>query len=242
MAPQTGQPPLVYDRVGENRRRTWILIALSFAVLIPSVLVAGYLLARLLILLAAVLASEFGRESAAQAMAAWRQHMLGFTLVTASGVAAVLGILFWAIASSPSSRLLVQAGARTAGAGEGDLKHLVENLAIGAGLPAPKLYISDSSTPNAFAVGTRPEHAALVVTDWTFGYILRSVELLPIPDLIPSEVYDSRSRAAAEAPLPPLPSVDTRRTGLSPTQILIAILFGVVLFAGLVLILLKYGG
>jgi hypothetical protein len=40
--------------------------------------------------------------------------------------------------------------------------------------------------------------------DWTFGYIPRSVELLPIPDLIPAEVYDSKSRAAAEARLPPL--------------------------------------
>lgn len=489
MAPGTGQPPLVYDRVGQNRRRTWILIALAFAVLVPSVLVAGYLLSRLLILLAAGLASEFGREWAARVMAAG-YHTLGFALVTTSGVAAVLGMLFWAIASSPGSRLLVLAGARPAAGDESEVKHLLESLAIGAGLPPPKLYISDSSTPNAFAVGTRPEHAALVVTtgalqlldrrelegvfahelshignhdirlntvaasialflrsrylafgtlylapllaalirasvsrerefladadaalltrfpqgllralakigsagsamagsnaafshfyfadpaiagaewfsgnllathppirdrirrllefqgvdavvalesavregrryklthpvgtrypvsedvaqdefsalcqgnpmgrvvrvmakeavavydqadsrscvvgylqpgklvvafddpgpfrevntaDYTFGYIPRSVELLPIPDLIPAEVYDSRARAGAEAPLPPLgavmtspPSLD-RRTGLSTAQILIALLFGVALFAGIT-ILLKFVG
>ena len=157
MAPQTDQPPLVYDRVGQNRRRTWILIALAFAVFVPSVMAAGYLLARLTILCAGALAG-------AQVMAACNQHMLGFTLVTTSGVAAVLGILFWAIASSPGSRLLVQAGARLAAPGESDVPHLLENLAIGAGLPPPKLYIGDSSAPNAFAVGTSPEHAALVVT------------------------------------------------------------------------------
>src|ERR1022692_2600622 len=111
MAPQTDQPPLVYDRVGQNRRRTWFLIALAFAVFVPSAMAAGYLLARLTILCAGALAG-------AQAMAACNQHMLGFTLVTTSGVAAVLGILFWAIASSPGSRLLVQAGARLAAPGE----------------------------------------------------------------------------------------------------------------------------
>jgi heat shock protein HtpX len=141
-----------------------MLITLAFAVFVPSVLVAGYLLSRVLILLAAGLVSEFGRNWGARVMAACYQHMLGFVLVTTAGISAVLGLLFWAIASSPGARLLVHAGARPADAGESDIKHLVDNLAIGAGLPPPKLYISESSAPNAFAIGTRPEHAAIVVT------------------------------------------------------------------------------
>jgi heat shock protein HtpX len=164
MAPQTSQPALVYDRVAQNRRRTWILITLALAVLAPSVVAAGYLLSHLLVFSATVLWGQLGHQWTARAMGTYYQHALRFTVVTTGGISAVLGILFWAIASSPTAKLLVQAGARPPVDGECDLQHLLEGLAIGAGLPTPKLYISDSSAPNAFAAGTHPEHAALVVT------------------------------------------------------------------------------
>ncbi len=41
---------------------------------------------------------------------------------------------------------------------------LVENLAITAGLPMPKVYLIDDSAPNAFATGRDPQHAAVAVT------------------------------------------------------------------------------
>jgi heat shock protein HtpX len=41
---------------------------------------------------------------------------------------------------------------------------LLENLAIGAGLPPPKLYVIESSIPNAFAAGMDPRHAVVAVT------------------------------------------------------------------------------
>lgn len=41
---------------------------------------------------------------------------------------------------------------------------LVENLAITAGLPAPKVYVINDPAPNAFATGRDPEHASLAVT------------------------------------------------------------------------------
>jgi heat shock protein HtpX len=40
----------------------------------------------------------------------------------------------------------------------------VENLAITAGLPAPKIYIIDDPAPNAFATGRNKDHAAVAVT------------------------------------------------------------------------------
>ena len=45
-----------------------------------------------------------------------------------------------------------------------DLWNIVENLAITAGLPMPKLYITPEMQINAFATGRDPQHAAVAVT------------------------------------------------------------------------------
>lgn len=42
--------------------------------------------------------------------------------------------------------------------------NIVENLAIAAGLPMPKVYIVDDPNPNAFATGRDPEHSAVAAT------------------------------------------------------------------------------
>ncbi|MFH1714018.1 MAG: M48 family metallopeptidase [Candidatus Nealsonbacteria bacterium] len=45
-----------------------------------------------------------------------------------------------------------------------ELYRLVENLAITAGLPFPKIYVINSAQPNAFATGRDAEHAVVAVT------------------------------------------------------------------------------
>ena len=45
-----------------------------------------------------------------------------------------------------------------------DLYAIVENLAITAGLPVPKIYIVEDSAPNAFATGRNPKNAVVAVT------------------------------------------------------------------------------
>jgi len=65
-----------------------------------------------------------------------------------------------------SDQIVVKlAGARPASRQEFfDLYTVVENLAITAGLPLPKIYIIPDSAPNAFATGRDTEHAVVAVT------------------------------------------------------------------------------
>ncbi|MGQ9499380.1 MAG: zinc metalloprotease HtpX [Dissulfurimicrobium sp.] len=46
-----------------------------------------------------------------------------------------------------------------------ELHAIVKNLAMRAGLPKPRVYIIHTETPNAFATGRNPEHAAVAVTE-----------------------------------------------------------------------------
>jgi heat shock protein HtpX len=57
-----------------------------------------------------------------------------------------------------------------------DLYHIVENLAITAGLPMPRVYIINDESPNAFATGRNKDHAVVAVTTGLLK-ILNKVEL-----------------------------------------------------------------
>ncbi|MEA3323361.1 MAG: M48 family metalloprotease, partial [Patescibacteria group bacterium] len=45
-----------------------------------------------------------------------------------------------------------------------DLYEIVDNLAITAGLPTPKIYVIDDMALNAFATGRNPQHGVIVFT------------------------------------------------------------------------------
>lgn len=70
---------------------------------------------------------------------------------------------------------------------------LVENLAITAGLPTPRVYIIEDTAPNAFATGRDPEHA---VVCFTTG-ILQKLEKTELEGVVAHELshignYDIR--------------------------------------------------
>ena len=44
------------------------------------------------------------------------------------------------------------------------LHNLIEELCLGVGLPKPRVFVVDDPSPNAFATGRNPEHAAVAVT------------------------------------------------------------------------------
>jgi heat shock protein HtpX len=64
---------------------------------------------------------------------------------------------------------------RPVSAGEApELYSVVQRLASRAGLPMPRIYISPSAQPNAFATGRNPEHAAVAVTEGLLRILNRS--------------------------------------------------------------------
>ncbi len=61
--------------------------------------------------------------------------------------------------------VLKMSGAKEATAAEApEIHQLVANLAERANLPMPRVYIIHKDTPNAFATGRNPDHAAVAVT------------------------------------------------------------------------------
>ena len=56
---------------------------------------------------------------------------------------------------------------------------LVRQLAVQAGIPMPKVYVIPSDTPNAFATGRNPEHAAVAATSGILRILSRD-ELLGV--------------------------------------------------------------
>ncbi len=55
-----------------------------------------------------------------------------------------------------------------------ELHNIVENLAITAGLPKPRVYIIPDNAPNAFATGRNKHHAAIAVTEGLLRMMDRS--------------------------------------------------------------------
>lgn len=84
--------------------------------------------------------------------------------------ALVVGFIFSVSYSLISYYLGDKATLATAGAKEiekrdhFELYTTVENLAITAGIPTPKIYVIDDPSPNAFATGRDPRHASVAIT------------------------------------------------------------------------------
>ncbi len=87
-------------------------------------------------------------------------------LVAGIALALVLAAAATAFTLRSGTRLVLSvAGARPADpAAYPQLHHLVEALALGDGLPTPRIYVVQDPSPNAFATGTSPARAAVTVT------------------------------------------------------------------------------
>jgi heat shock protein HtpX len=125
---------------------------------------------------------------AAQAQNRWRTVLLiaFFTVIvvavafifgdilggsTSAGVALIPVAIVFSAGSSLFSYyvgdklVLAQSHAREVGEGEEKVLHdVVGTLALGLGIPMPKLYLIEEPAPNAFATGRDPRHASIAVT------------------------------------------------------------------------------
>lgn len=163
-------PVLVHNRIDRNHRNTVILLALVPLLLLPFaaglavwlapwVLIEGMMAHRPVVesWLGTDLENWFGTDPL---RAELRLGLIaaGIVVTIMTAVTLVAALLYrYVILGTTDAKLLPREQ-------EPDLRRLVENLCIGAGLPPPRLYLIESPVPNAFATGRDPAHAALGLT------------------------------------------------------------------------------
>ncbi len=75
-----------------------------------------------------------------------------------------LGLNFFSYWNSDKMALAMNKAREVSPAEAPDLHQIVAELANRADLPKPRVYVVDNATPNAFATGRNPDHAAVAVT------------------------------------------------------------------------------
>jgi heat shock protein HtpX len=127
----------MYHQIAHNKRVSVIVITAFVAVWILAGLVIGGL---------------FGRS--------WGSAIAGAVLLTLFAVGGILFSYYFG-----AGTVLAVSGAQPADPQQfQQLHNIVEALAIGAGLPKPAVYVIDDPSPNAFATGRDPRHAAVTAT------------------------------------------------------------------------------
>ena len=124
----------MYSQIDSNKRKTTILIALFIGVLMLAGYTWGYI-------------NGYGYAG----------------LIIALLISSVWTLISW---HAGASITLASLGAHelTDRSQFPTLWNTVENLAITAGIPKPKIYIVDDPSPNAFATGKDPDHSSVAVT------------------------------------------------------------------------------
>lgn len=82
-------------------------------------------------------------------------------------IALVIGLIYMAVMLSQSLDVVMQMNQAREITDVNQapmLFHIVEDMALAANVPMPRLFIIDEASPNAFATGKDPEHSAIAVT------------------------------------------------------------------------------
>ena len=95
----------------------------------------------------------------------WIGDMLGGRQGAIIALLLAGGMNFFSYWFSDKIVLKMYGGQEVSAQDDPELYGMVQDLTQRAGLPMPKVYVLPQDTPNAFATGRNPEHAAVAVTD-----------------------------------------------------------------------------
>ena len=125
---------MLFDQIASNKRRTWVLLVAFFALLALIGVAVGYLW----------LDSPFGGMA----------------------IAFIIGGIYAVSMIFQSTEIVMSMnGAREVSEQEApELYHVVQDMAMVAQIPMPRVYIVEDASPNAFATGSKPENAAVAAT------------------------------------------------------------------------------
>jgi heat shock protein HtpX len=99
------------------------------------------------------------------ALLVWIGDMLGGRQGAIIALLLAGGMNFFSYWFSDKIVIKMYGGREVTAQDDPELYGLVQELAQRAGLPMPKVYVLPQETPNAFATGRNPQHAAVAVTD-----------------------------------------------------------------------------
>ena len=125
---------MLFDQIASNKRRTWVLLVAFFALLALIGAAVGYLW----------LDSSFGGMA----------------------IAFIIGGIYAVSMIFQSTEIVMSMnGAREVSEQEApELYHVVQDMAMVAQIPMPRVFIVEDASPNAFATGSKPENAAVAAT------------------------------------------------------------------------------
>lgn len=125
---------MLFDQIASNKRRTWVLLVAFFALLALIGAAVGYL---------------------------WLDSPLG-----GMAIAFIIGGIYAVSMIFQSTEIVMSMnGAREVSEQEApELYHVVQDMAMVAQIPMPRVYIVEDASPNAFATGSKPENAAVAAT------------------------------------------------------------------------------
>ena len=125
---------MLFDQIASNKRRTWILLLVFFLLLALVGYAAGYLFMR----------SGLG----------------GIIIALIIGLVYALTMIFQSTEIVMSMNGAREVDEQTAP----DFYHVVEDMAMVAQIPMPRVFIIEDSSLNAFATGSNPQNAAVAAT------------------------------------------------------------------------------
>jgi len=180
----SSEPLLVYNRIDHNKRLTNVMIVAFAVAMLPSITAASVFVVPFVTLFggavayaiegpalkARIEALEPADTVGMPALVDLPRPLLGI-MAAILGLALAVAITALVVATAVliaryGARLLLRfARARAVSREEEpELWRLVEALCIGAGLRVPRVHVIESPAANAFAAGSNPEQASLVVT------------------------------------------------------------------------------